>query len=171
MNKITILIFIFLFALGSSVTKGEDQNFYSNEEIGVSFSYPKTLSINNYMSTKSPLSVVFMHGTPPFAASILFKEITETNNLEEFIMKERKDQEADGYRDQIKEQKHTIGGKYSAIEFIRTSEIGNIYYFVFLAQKSKKLFAFWHVTTEVADPQGEAIKAYNAMINSLKIVP
>jgi hypothetical protein len=171
MNKNNILIVILLFALGYSVSQGEDQNYYLNEEIGVSFSYPKTLTINDNNSTKDPLSVVFVHGTSPFAVHILFKEITETNNLEEFIIKERKDQEDGGYRDQIKEKKHTIGGKYSAIEFIRTSEIGKIYYFVFPAEKSKRLFAFWHATSKITDPQGEAIKAYNAMINSLKIAP
>ena len=156
---------------GSSVSGGEDQHYYLNEETGVSFSYPKTLAIDNNNSTKDPLSVVFEQGTSPFAVHILFKELTGTTHFEEFIMKERRDQKAGGYRDQIKERKHTIDGKYSAIEFIRTSEMGTIYYFVFPAQKSRKLFALYHVTSKVADPQGDAIKAYHAMINSLRISP
>lgn len=168
--KMISLTIMLLFLLGAPVTNGDDQNYYHNNKIGVSFNYPKKLTIDRKSSKKDPLSVVFVYGTTPFAVHILFKELTGTNNLEEFIMKERKEQVTGGYRDQIKEMKHFIEGKYPAIEFIRTSEMGKIYYFVFPVQKSRKLFALWHVTSQIADPQGDAVKGFYTMINSLQIV-
>ncbi|MFQ5541644.1 MAG: hypothetical protein ACE5E2_02350 [Candidatus Binatia bacterium] len=170
-KKIVGLIIIFLFGVGISVTKGDDRRHYHNREIGVSFSYPKTLTIDDNSSKEKPLSVVFRYGTLPFTVSILFKELPGTNHLEEFITQERKAQNAGGYRDQIKEKRYQIEGGIPAIEFIRTSEIGTIYYFVFPAQKLRKLFALWHTTSKVADPQENAVKGYKIMIHSVKVTP
>jgi hypothetical protein len=169
MKKAVISISFLLLAVNFSAIEGADFKKYQNQSLGVTFNYPNTLAIDKKNSRKDPLSVVFNYGQPPFAVSILFKEVMDSNNLEEFIRNERKNQEASGYRAQIEENKYTIDGKIPTIEFIRTSEIGTIYYYIFPSQKLEKLFAFWHMTNKIVDPDEKAVESYRIMRESLKI--
>ena len=169
MKKVICFIIGSLLLLSPLLLEASDVKKYQDESLGVTFDYPNILTIDEESSKAAPLSVVFNYGQPPFAVSILFKEVTDSNNLESFIENERKAQEIGGYRTQIEENKFTIDGKISAIEFIRASEIGTIYYFIFPSQKKNKLLAFWHVTSEIADSNKNAVKAYKMMRDSLKI--
>lgn len=169
MKKVVSLIIGLFFLVNASVSKADDVKEYQNQYLGVAFDYPSTLTIDEKNSKEVPLSVVFNYGQSPFAVSILFKEIMGSNNLEEFIRNERKEQEVGGYRDQIEENKYTIEGKIFAIEFIRTSKMRTIYYCIFPSQKMDKLLAFWHMTSKIADPDENAVNAYRIMIKSLKI--
>jgi hypothetical protein len=169
MKKAVILISFLLLAVNFSALESADSKEYQNQSLGVTFNYPNPLTIDEKNSRQDPLSVVFNYGQPPFAVSILFKEVMGSTNLDEFIIKERQGQEAGGYRAQIEENKYTIEGKISAIEFIRTSEMGTIYYYIFLSQKSDKLLAFWHMTSKIADPDEKAVEAYRIIRESLKI--
>jgi len=175
MKKVIILISFLLFGASVSTLEGADLKKYQNQSLGVTFDYPNAFAIDENNSKDVPLSVVFSYGQAPFAVSILLKEVMDSNNLEEFIKNESKDQRAGGYIAQIKENKYTIEGKIPAIEFIRTSEIGTIYYFIFPSQKADKLLAFWYITNKIvtskiiADLDENTAKAYRIMKESLKI--
>ena len=142
---------------------------YENPNIGISFQYPPTLTINDKKSVKDPLSIVFQYGEPPFAVHILFKKIPGVTSLEEFIQEERANQEGAGYRKEVVETSHKIGNNISAVKFIRKSMVGDVHYFVFPSRKSKHLYAFWHTTSKSADPNKKALKALDEMIKSLKV--
>ena len=148
---------------------GDVGKLYENKNIGISFCYPPTLTINGEKSVKDPLSIVFQYAEPPFAVHILFKEIPGVTNLEDFIQEERAHQEKAGYRTEVRETRHRIGNNISAVKFVRKSVIGEIHYFVFPSHKSKLLYAFWHTTSKTADPDKKALEALYEMIKSLKI--
>jgi hypothetical protein len=169
MKKIVLLISFVVVVVNVSALEGSDLKQYQHQSLGVTFNYPDTLTIDKENSKQDPLSVVFRCGQPPFATSIFFKEVMNSSNLEEFIQNERRGQEKGGYRDQIEEKKYTIGADIPAIEFIRTSEVGTIYYYIFPSQKSDKLLAFLHMTSKIADPDEKAVEAYRNMRESLKI--
>lgn len=160
------LVFLLAGAFGTEET---GVNKYKNESLGVAFDYPETLVLDKESSREAPLSVVFSSGTSPFAVSVLFKEVMDSSDLEELISNERKKQENGSYRGEIDENRYLIQGKIPAIEFVRNAEIGTIYYFVFPSPKANKLVAFWHTTSEAADPDRNAVKAYEIMRESLKI--
>ncbi len=163
------LIFLCMLFAGAGFSAAQEQEVYDNPETGVSFTYPSSLKINGGVSEEKPLNIIFEYGESPFVVHILFKELTEVGGLEEFIDKERKSEEDGGYRDQMTENKYEVEGGIPAMEFVRSAPVGEIYYFVFPVQESGKLFAFWHMTSKTADPQGNALKAYRVMISSLKI--
>jgi len=170
MKKFLGLVLILLLAAGSLPVEGNDQNDYRNEEIGIAFNYPEGFVIDDTNSRMDPLSVVFAYGDPPFSVHVLFKEVTHANTLEAFITQERKEQEIGGYSHEVEENSHQIREDVSAIEFIRASAIGTIYYFVFPSPKAKKLFAFYHVTSKVADPDEIAVDGYKLMRDSLEVL-
>jgi hypothetical protein len=140
---------------------------YENPALGVSFNYPGTLTVDKSRSQENPLSVVFSYGQPPFATSILFKEVAHSTSLDEFVENERKIQQEEGYQVQVEERSYVIQDKISAVEFVRTSEMGKIYYTVFPSQTSGGLLAFWHMTSKAADPDEYTVEAYKIMIESL----
>jgi len=164
------LIYPLLFLLvGSFVCEAAELHRYEDKSLGIAFYYPQALTIDKNASREAPLSVVFNHGQIPFVASILFKEIAGTGDLEEFIKMERQRQEQGGYKNEVQENRYLINQKMSAIEFVRESEIGTIYYFVFPSVKTGKLMAFWHTTSDIADPDRETVKAYQVMRKNLEI--
>lgn len=170
MKRVSSLLLILLVAVGNLFAESMGQHVYRNEEIGIAFNYPKSFAIDKAQSKPEPLSVVFAYGEPPFSLHVLFKEITHPNTLEAFIAQEREQQATGGYTHEVKEKRYQIKGDIFAIEFIRTSEIGTIYYFVFPSLRTNKLFAFYHVTSKVADPNETAVKGYRLMRDSLEFL-
>ena len=168
-KKVFGVLLILLLVAGGLPSESNDLNNYRNKEIGIGFNFPKSFAIDGANSKIDPLSLVFTYGVPPFAVHVLFKEITHTNTLEEFVTQERKGQETGGYSHEVIEKSHRIGEDTTAIEFVRASDIGTIYYFVFQCPKVKKLFAFYHVTSNVADPDEVAVEGYKLMRDSLEV--
>ena len=170
MKKVIVLLSILLLAAESLSAEGNDQDDYRNEEIGIAFNYPESFAIDDANSRIDPFSLVFTYGDPPFSVHVLFKEITHANTLEAFVTQERKGQETGGYSHEVQENTYQIREGVSAIEFIRVSAIGTIYYFAFPSPKVKKLFAFYHVTSKVADPDEAAVEGYKLMRDSLDVL-
>jgi hypothetical protein len=167
MKKTLFLIGLLFFTISFHAVGSDGVQTYENPALGVSFNYPDTLTFDNSHSKDNPLSVVFSYGQPPFATSILFKEVAPSIGLDEFVRNERKIQQDGGYQDQVEERSYVIQDKISAVEFVRTSEMGKIHYYVFPSQTSDRLLAFWHMTSKAADPDEHAVEAYKIMIESL----
>jgi hypothetical protein len=136
---------------------------YTNKTAGVTFVYPGILTIDEKSSTETPLSVVFSYGEAPFSVSILFKEVKPSTTLKKFTSQEKKAQKDGNYKNEIEEKLYMKNENMLAIEFIRRSAIGTIYYFVFPSPKTGTLFALWHLTSRSADPDENAVKAYETM--------
>lgn len=167
MKKTLFLMGLFFLIISSHAVANDGVQTYENPALGVSFSYPDTLTLDKSRSQENPLSVVFSYGQPPFVTSILFKELAHATGMDEFVENERKIQQEEGYQDHVEERSYVIHDKISVVEFVRSSEMGKIYYTVFPSQTSGGLLAFWHMTSRAADPDEYAVEAYKMMIESL----
>ena len=169
--KKAVVIGIFLILLVNfSTLEGADLKEYQNQSLGVAFDYPYDLLIDKNYNSEDRFSIIFWDGESKLHPQIYFSEIRVSNNFEKFIEITRKNQEALGYRDKVKEKEYTISGKIPAIEFIKSSEEwGTSYFFIFPSQKSGKLLSFKYRTEETWDPDAKFTEHYGIMRDSLRI--
>ena len=66
MKKTLFLMGLFFLIISSHAVANDGVQTYENPALGVSFSYPDTLTLDKSRSQENPLSVVFSYEQPPF---------------------------------------------------------------------------------------------------------
>ena len=156
---------LILILLSAPVMAGQ----YKNDALGVSFQYPDTLTLDSSNSSKSPLKIPFSYGKAPMNTSVLFKDTGIDGPLEAFMKAEHERQKNGGYFGQVKEEFQTLPSGQKAVQLTRKTALGTIYYFIFPIKGNSKTMALWHMSNDMADPNGEAVKAFNVMKQSLNV--
>jgi hypothetical protein len=142
---------------------------YSNADLGIVFTYPDKVKQDSANASVAPLRIPFTAGTPPMSVSVLFKDTGVKGTLNDFLTREHAQQKTGGYFGQVQEHSHQLASGQHGVELIRPSKYGTLYYFVFPAPKTGQIMAFSLMTSDVGDPTGEALKAYNQMKGSLNV--
>jgi hypothetical protein len=142
---------------------------YHNPDLGIAFTYPDSIKRDSANISTAPLKIPFTAGTPPMSVSVLLKDTGSIGTLDDFITREHAEQKSGGYFGQVEEHKHQLASGQHGIELIRQTKYGTIYYFVFPTPKTGKIMALHLMTSEIGDPTGEALKAYNQMKGSLHV--
>lgn len=142
---------------------------YVNHDLGIRFSYPENVTLDLANVSESPLNVPFVCGEPPFEVTIVLKDTGVEDSVSDFLSAEHEQQKAGGYFGEVVEEKHRLPDGRSAVELVRKTPIGTIYYFVFEVPKTPGVAGLWLVTSDAADPEGNAVEAYTMMRDSLSV--
>lgn len=142
---------------------------YKNPSLGISFSHPDSVTPDMSNANKEPYKLPFTYGEPPFSVSVLLKDTGVTGKLKNFLKREHAEQKSGGYVGQVQEKNYTLASGQKAVELVRKTKYGTIYYFVFPTPKTKKIMALWLMSSSTADPEGQTIAAYKAMRDSLSL--
>ena len=142
---------------------------YKNPSLGISFSHPESVKLDMSNAHKDPYKIPFTYGEPPFSISVLLKDTGVTGKLSNFLKREHSEQKKGGYAGQVQEKNYTLTSGQKAVELIRKTKYGTIYYFVFSTPKTDKIMALWLMSSSTADPEGHTISAYKAMRDSLSL--
>lgn len=140
---------------------------YSHKASGITLTIPKALSHDKKASRDKPLSVAFRFGKPPFACTVLFKQVSDKLSLKDWLKEERARWKKGKYEKEMTEKAVKLGGQ-AGVKLIRRSAIGEIHYLVFASPKDKKLYALWHMTSKTADPKKACVAAMAEMAKSMK---
>ncbi len=143
---------------------------YKNVGLGLSFSYPDSIHLDMSNPDKDPYNIPFTYGKPPYSLSILLKDTGSVGNISTFLKTEHARQKAGGYAGEVQEKHYKLSSGHKAVELIRTTSHGTIYYFVFPTLKTKKIMGLWLMSSPAADPRGNAVTAYKAMRDSLALL-
>jgi hypothetical protein len=126
---------------------------YSNADLGVFFTHPDNVVQNAPMSA-DPLKIPFTYGKPPMSVYVLLKDTGVKGSLEDFIRREHP---------------YTLPSGQHTVEIIRKTPYGTTYYLPFSTPRTGQVMALWLMTNSDADPNGEALKAYNQMKATLNV--
>ena len=159
------IIIVFVLLLQQYLFANNDT--YSNTQSGIAFEYPDYMKMETKSKGERPLKLLFTYGEKPFSVSILFNEVEGVADMNDFIQKEHRKQRDGKYQNEIVEKRYKIDERAEAVEFVRDTPFGTIYYFVF--PSNHKLYTFYHLTSKNADPDKQALKAYDVMKKSLKV--
>jgi hypothetical protein len=141
---------------------------YSNADLGVFFTHPDNVVQNAPMSA-DPLKIPFTYGKPPMSVYVLLKDTGVKGSLEDFIRREHAEQKAGGYSASVEEHPYTLPSGQHTVEIIRKTPYGTTYYLPFSTPRTGQVMALWLMTNSDADPNGEALKAYNQMKATLNV--
>lgn len=158
---------IFFAALNPSLRAQEISTETRVASAGLRFLVPPTLKERADRAKASPVLLAFTFGEEPLTSTVLFKEISATQDLESWIAAEHESWKEGDYEAEMNESRSEIGGQ-AAINLKRKSAVGEIHMTVFRSPKDGKLYGFWHMTSESTDPQQVALKAMKSMLASLE---
>lgn len=152
----------------SQPLSAETVKTYSTETL--SFNYPADSKMVVH-ETKLPeiKRINFTYGSGPFQTSVLLKQLSVANGYQGFIDNEYKQHQEKGYSAEVKTSIHTLNQNYKAHEIIRTTKYGVIYYLIIPSAKPNEIYTLWHMTSDRADPEQTALKAYNTIKSSLLV--
>ena len=160
------IIYLLLSIIIASSVSADGAINYQYKAGGISFSYDN-VSIDENSSRDSPLAVVFVAGTRPFAVSIIFRAEKGSDTLSEFVQKERENQKKGGYEKETtitKVDKNNI----SAYEIVRKSKHMNIRWYIFKSIKNDNLYSFWLAENSgLKKENAQAIRSFETMKSTL----